>query len=128
MTQPSPSRDDSPSEASPSAAGQPGRNTARRVLDQILSQTFGQASSDQTSLEAFAPVAQRLGHQPFGLTPVVEELVGCAIQRTFPKMTFESPTGREMIRDVAQSLYADPRSVERLKQIWSRLLEQLGGP
>jgi hypothetical protein len=106
----------------------PGRRTARRVLDEILSESLAQAGSETASLEAFLPVAQRLGPQPFSLTPVVEELVGCAIQSTFPKLTFESPNGREMIRDVAQSLYADERSSQRLKQIWNRLLEHLGAP
>lgn len=94
----------------------------------LLDQAFGLSETvpvDVLDYADFLPIAHRIGRQPFGLTPVVEELVGWALGSMFPRMTWQTPGGKTLIHELSATLYSDPQCANRLKQIWDRLQQDL---
>lgn len=114
---------DSPSAAASEALG-------RELLDSVLRQTAknqpaedaGEAAS-AADLAALQTVAQRHGGKPLLVEPVVIELVQAVLSEQFQPLIASDESWQTMCSGIAQTLYDDPVSRERLDTLWSRLQE-----
>lgn len=108
----------------PSWAAEPeGRE---RLLEMVLKETraaLGDNGSQPACLEGLRAVAQRHAGRPFSLDPVTIALVEAVLADSYQRL-FAQPEGwRQMVADVARTLFEDPPAHERLARLWA----QLGG-
>jgi hypothetical protein len=102
-----------------------GDSTPRRFLEEVVRQTTAiysvELASDPADLETLRQVAKRFPGAPFQLQPVLVELVRSLLQRQL-KSTLQSEEQLTKLADrVAQTLYENPESHARLKELWDRL-------
>lgn len=95
------------------------------LLDEVLKQTQAAFDSqqlrDHAGLEPFLQVARRYQGQPFGLQPVLSELVHSALREHFQDATQPHADWERIAARVATSLFEDPVSHDRLEAFWARL-------
>jgi len=91
------------------------------LLERVLQQTAALSDSDEplgdADREAFLDAARRFRGQPFGL-PVTVELVRAVLSTQFPVRSNASGIHEAIAARVAQSLYDDPPSHDRLEAFW----------
>ena len=98
----------------------------RELLEKVLRETLRDHSPDAmdpADLDALRQVAQHYRGQPLVLEPITVELVEAVLGVQFPDRPQASPSWKAMSESIAQSLFDDPASRQRLEGIWTRLAE-----
>jgi len=91
------------------------------VLRQILMGGDQAAAADPEAVAALKHLGERyLGH-PFELDPLVVELVRAVLGEPYRRLAGSADLWRTMTAGVAQTLYDDPASRQRLHDLWRRL-------
>lgn len=94
------------------------------LLDRILEETIlGERDDGRTDLRLLRQVAARYPKAAFSLTPVAVELVQAAIGPSYRELLDSQDAWEAMTQGIAQTLFDDPRSRQRLELLWSRLQE-----
>jgi len=105
-------------------------NGYRALLDLVLQQTLlaqgTEVDEKSDTLDALVEVARRRSGEPFALDPVAIELVQTALRNPFRGLVKSDQQWQTMTRQVAQTLYDDPTSHDRLSSLWRRLGERCG--
>lgn len=121
-----------PQAAETRAAGPPAEELTARpprqnLLDQILTETaLGELSDGQYSGEdakLLREVAARYPTEAFDLEPVAVELVRAVVGEPFRELIGGHEQWCSMTYEIAQTLFDDPRSRQRLQSLWNRLRE-----
>lgn len=96
----------------------------KSLLDEVLRQTEQSADERDTADRAvwgrLLEVAQRHSGEPFGLEPVLVEMVDASLQSQFGT-EIDPETRRSVCRRIAQTLFDDPTSRERLELLWNHI-------
>lgn len=94
------------------------------LLAEVLRQTEWNDQADSTSnpdiLAALKQVAALHPGAAFELEPIGTELVAAALDQHFGHLK-TTPTWEQMCHRLARSLFDDPTSFQRLKQLWQHL-------
>jgi hypothetical protein len=102
-----------------------GDSVSRRVLEDVLKQTASlysfEAPTNPADLEPLREVAGRLKGASFGLAPVVQELVQAMLRRQLRGLWTSEEQVLEVANRVAETLFENPESNERLEKLWARL-------
>jgi len=97
----------------------------RAVWERILERTAAVDGSEESlrpaEMEAFRAVARRYRGVPFGIEPVLVALVEAVLHSQFGIASDGSGLSRTMAAQIAQTLFEDPPSCERLRVFWARL-------
>lgn len=97
----------------------------KNLLDQILTETaLGELSDDKYSTEdmrLLREVAARYSASAFDLEPVAVELVRAVVGEPFRELLGGQDEWCAMTREIAQTLFDDPQSRQRLESLWNRL-------
>lgn len=112
-----------PSSNSGSVPWRPGDSVPRKILEEVLRQTVSAQSDvtvDPRDLELLREVAARYRGYPFGLEPVLLEMVRISLEGHLPGLVSASES-REMALRIARTLYEDAVSRARLERLWMRL-------
>ncbi len=94
--------------------------TVLRETEELLD---GDQAPDGREKDALRDVARRHGGDPLCLDPVTVELVQAVVGSRFRSRPDSVDFWREMVLQVARSLFDDPVSHERLRALWARLRE-----
>jgi hypothetical protein len=119
--------DSRPAPQSESPAKEPAAEPAvgARMLDQILALMAGGSPEagfvEPDDLRAIREVAKNLAGQPFSRDPVVSDLIHAILQVQFQKAQIPSTSVRAMAQYIANTLYDDPPSRQRLETMWASL-------
>lgn len=96
----------------------------KSLLDQVLRQTEQSADERDTADRAvwgrLLGVAERHSGEPFGLEPVLVEMVDASLESQFGT-GIDPETRRAACRRIAQTLFDDPTSRERLELLWNHI-------
>lgn len=99
----------------------------RDLLDSVLRQTAQTSASDDAvtadDLAALRQVAVRHRGEPLICQPVVVELVQAVLSEQFRPVVTTAESWQAMCSGIAQTLFEDPVSRERLDSLWARLSE-----
>lgn len=97
------------------------------LLDRILEETrLGEGGADEDSAEGLRDlkqVAARYSDAAFSLEPVAVELVRAVVGPAYRKLAGSDEAWQAMTRSIAQTLFDDARTRERLERLWHRLCE-----
>ena len=107
------------------------------LLDRILEETrLGEGGADEDSadedsadedsaegLRDLKQVAARYSDAAFSLEPVAVELVRAVVGPAYRKLAGSDEAWQAMTRSIAQTLFDDARTRERLERLWHRLCE-----
>ena len=117
---------DSPSgQNSRSSSFRTGDSVSRRVLEDVIKQTASlysfETPTDPADLAPLREVAASLRGKEFGLDPVVLELVRAMLRKQLHGLWKSEQQLGEVANRVAESLFDNPESNERLGKLWDRL-------
>jgi hypothetical protein len=97
------------------------------LLEKVLRETEelleGDQALDGREKDDLRGVARRHRGEPLSLDPVTVELVQAVVGSRFRSRPDSVDFWRELVLHVAQSIFDDPASHDRLKALWSRLGE-----
>lgn len=114
-------------DSAPSDGSSAGESLGRELLDSVLRQTAqAETASDAptaSDLSALRDVAERHRGKPLTCQPVVVELVQAVLKEQFEPVVASTESWSTMCAGIAQTLYEDPVSRDRLDSLWSRLME-----
>lgn len=103
---------------------------AQDLIEQILEQTLAESRHDSArerqEFESLLEVARRHAADGLALHPVGVELVGTILHSRFSHFQLPPAYMNDMARQIAMSLFDDPRSRGRILTLWNRLVEVLG--
>ncbi len=99
----------------------------QKLLNQVLTETaLGELDDDQYSAEdlrLLREVAARYPTAAFDLEPVAVELVRAVVGEPFRGLLGAQEQWWTITYEIAQTLFNDPRSRQRLELLWIRLRE-----
>jgi|GEM_PF-1792262 hypothetical protein len=102
-----------------------GDSTSRRVLEDVMRQTAALNAVEHgiqvSELESLVEVAHRLREHEFQLDPVVIELVRATLARQLKSTGQSSEQFSAVAQRVAQTLFENPETQERLRSLWAWL-------
>lgn len=97
------------------------------LLDRILEETrLGESGADEdraAGLQELKQVASRHSGAAFSLDPVAVEMVRAVVGPGCRKLAGSDEAWQAMTRSIAQTLFDDVRTRERLERLWHRLCE-----
>jgi hypothetical protein len=100
----------------------------REALESVLQWAEATLKSDDplevADVEAVREVARRHRGVPLALDPIVVELVQALLRTYFQTRPSWLPVWQNACRVVAETLFEDPVSHDRLEVLWSRLLRR----
>jgi len=100
----------------------------REALESVLQWAEATLKSDDplevADVEAIREVARRHPVAPLALGPIVVELVQALLRAYFHAHPSWLPVWQDACRVVAETLFEDPVSHDRLEVLWSRLLRR----
>jgi hypothetical protein len=99
----------------------------REVMEKVLQETLSAAGSDEpvgsAEMQALVEVARRHAGQSISLDPIAIELVESILLCRFGPQLRRSQDAKELPRTVAETLWENPDSHDRLLRLWNRLAE-----
>jgi hypothetical protein len=98
------------------------------LLDSILNrggEAGAQSSGDAATWDKLRDVARRHRGEALSQSPIVVELVAASLHPSFS--TLAGPRAAEMTEQIAETLWNDPPSHERLTALWNSLHEAANG-
>jgi hypothetical protein len=99
----------------------------RDLLDSVLRQTAPSSSADDAptaaDMVALRDVADRHRGKKLVVQPIVVELVQAVLSEQFQPVVASGESWDTMCSGIAQTLFDDPVSRDRLDSLWSRLSE-----
>lgn len=108
-------------------AGGPPSSDESHLLEQVLASTSfagGEINAlPAEELEALRQVARRHSGGVLSVQPVLEELIEAILGKQLRALAPSSAGRREMVVEIAQTLFDDSISRERLESLWLGLLE-----
>jgi tellurite resistance protein len=117
------SRPSSDRESDPRASDQ---NESRQILDEVLQVTLQMSKADDSlrpeELRSLVSVARRRRAEPFSLE-TLEELVQAVLRLRFRRVVESSSLWDRMTRQIATTIFDDPRAKEGMLKFWERLCE-----
>jgi hypothetical protein len=97
------------------------------LLEQVLQETLFAAgegeSMNEPQMAALVEVARRHQGRPLSLDPVIVDLVRAILHVNFNRFAASDALRQVMSRQIAETLWEDHRSQERLERFWTRLSE-----
>lgn len=97
------------------------------LLEQVLQETlFGSGAAgllDEPLLAALVEVARRHPGRPLSLDPVMVDLVQAIVRINLGQYSRSDADWQAMSRRIAETLWEDQPSHERLERFWTRLSE-----
>jgi len=110
------------------ASSPPSPNTAeRQLLESVLRETLALAADGEslasTDWDGVRGVVERHRGEPFSCSPVVSDLVGALLKERLNSWGVSAATLSSMSMRIAETLYDDTASRERLRVLWQRLCE-----
>ena len=97
------------------------------ILDSVIEKTVSQDGFSESlqadELVALFEVARRHGKRPLELEPVVVDLVETIVKLRFKRPGMNSEASRDMVVELANSLFQTPASRQRLDRFWAKLIE-----
>ena len=81
------------------------------------------AENSSAEKGAILEVARKFQGQPFSLDPVLGELVRAVLRSRLPERAGSGAAWREISAEIAETLFEDPVSRDRLERFWSRLMD-----
>jgi hypothetical protein len=117
-----------PDEGSQTPAERPGAlPDDPQLLEQVIRQTLmldqSTAAENHVQVQALREVASRHGGAEFALDPIAVEMVQAIFSAQFSGSSAASDRWQTVSRRVAETLYEDPVSRDRLAALWARLAE-----
>lgn len=98
-----------------------------QLLEQVIRQTLmldqSSAAENQALVQALREVALRHQGADFALDPITVEMVEAIFSTQFSGPAAASKQWQAISRRVAETLYEDPVSHDRLAALWARLAE-----
>jgi len=114
-----------PREGSSEASSVPEQAPDPALLEEVLRQTSEVCDSeeplDDADREALLEVARRYPSQPLCPRPVTVELVQAVLRTHFPAVSRTSELWEAISVQIAETLFEDAVSRERLNRFWHRL-------
>jgi hypothetical protein len=114
-----------PRPASPQEPAQADQAVDQGLLESVLRQTEAVCNADDPidgrDVEAVRAVARRHRGVPFALDPVLVELVQAVLRGQLQSALNSPEAWRAICVRVAQTLFEDPASHDRLRAFWARL-------
>jgi hypothetical protein len=99
----------------------------RHLLESVLRETLASSTSAQPlapgDWQALGAVITRHRGQPFAREPIVSDLVGALLSERLTEWGLSEPAQAEMSVLIADTLYDDIASRDRLRVLWERLCE-----
>jgi hypothetical protein len=95
-----------------------------KVLEQTLVNLRAGETVPQSDMDALNAVVARHRGKPFVLEPVAVDMVAAVLGDQFRPLAGSPETWQGMIRQIAETLYEDPASRDRLGQLWIELCER----
>lgn len=112
-------------EGSTEPAVDPKKET-RELLDQVLEATLEMSGADDPlppeQMRFLVAVARRRSAEPLTVETVME-LVETVLRLRFRRLIPTSALWDKMIRQIAETIFEDPRTNERMQSFWARLCE-----
>ena len=108
------------------------RNSRRDLFEEVMRQTqelcdegaeINGTEINSAEKEAILEVARKFQGQPFSLDPVLGELVRAVLRSRLPERAGSGAAWREISAEIAETLFEDPVSRDRLERFWSRLMD-----
>lgn len=117
-----------PDEGSHDSSGKGGDLPAEpQLLEQVIRQTLmldqSSAAENEAQIQALHAVAVRHRGVEFALDPIAVEMVQAIFSAQFSGPSAASDRWQAISRRVAETLYEDPVSRDRLAALWARLAE-----
>lgn len=129
MIQPSqPAGDEGAYQSTPAAASNDRELPDRHALEKVLRETVAAATRRGDALvgqdlEALRLVYQRYAGEPLVLEPITVDLVYAVLVSHFHQLSPAEVLWREMSAQIAQTMWDDDGTQQRLLQLWNRLGE-----
>ena len=94
-----------------------------RVVQETLAATEQDGPWDGATVEALQGVARQYAGAPWALQPVLVALVRAVLSVRLAALVSPAESWQTMAQRIAETLWEDPRSQERLRTLWTRLTE-----
>lgn len=102
-----------------------GREALTRAMEATVTDAIGGGLNDSADLESVREVVRRHAGHPLSLEPVVRELVMAILASRMGPAVKTTGAWESTGRVIADTLWEDLPSRDRLKMIWNRLIESL---
>lgn len=97
-----------------------------KVLRETLLAEDGDKPIDPAELDVLLQVARRHAGESLSLEPVTVDLVQSFLAHRFGNQLRGAGDWDKMPREIAETLWEDPHSHDRLEVMWSQLVENVG--
>ncbi len=94
-----------------------------RVVQETLAAAEQDGPGDGATVEALQGVARQYAGVPFALQPVLVAMVRAVLSVRFGALMSPAESWQNMTQRIAETLWEDPRSQDRLQTLWTRLNE-----